>query len=519
MLAESGPANEPATWPLLLGSAPFGSWRAFGLSCLQPIAEKVAQQSAARVGLRRKRRAALERGPQPVEAASGCLRCTVAGGRRQRGSRASLCPSATTPAPASDGGGKEPSDEAILSFPRDEASLNEMFREVEELMEDTQYKLSNAVKEMEAEEEGFKRIGGIDFEKLPPNYHNKSHADRKVGNKTIHTYQEINKAARDCNLRNSHLSQQPLSTAGGFFCFSHLELLPAAELIAVGRLTVALISAVVALGIVSESVGEAAPEVDNKTGSTSYSETVITSVREGEVKRNNPEPINLSSFDEFIVKKPECIIDEDCETGKYCEFSGLEYKCHVCKTQHTHCSRDVECCGHQLCVWGECRKAASRGENGTICENQHDCNPLMCCAFSKVLPPTDLLFPVCTPLPGAGEPCHDPSNRFLNLITWELEPDGALDRCPCTHGLICQTQSHSSDSLCELSSNKTQNEDNGKQVVADDTLFLDLVARDILGDYERLIKKGQDGLEYLTDEATDSEDLDLGSDLLLGDEM
>ncbi|XP_066495378.1 dickkopf-related protein 3 isoform X2 [Tiliqua scincoides] len=330
-------------------------------------------------------------------------------------------------APTSDGDEEQPK-ETVLSFPRDEASLNEMFREVEELMEDTQYKLRNAVKEMEAEE-GFKRVGGIDFEKLPPDYHNKSHTDRKVGNKTIHTYQEINKA------------------------------------------------------------------VDNQTGSTSYSETVITSVQEGEVKRNN-----------------ECIIDEDCETGKYCEFSGLEYKCHVCKTQHTHCSRDVECCGHQLCVWGECRKAASRGENGTICENQHDCNPGMCCAFSK-----DLLFPVCTPLPGEGEPCHDPSNRFLNLITWELEPDGALDRCPCTHGLICQTLSHSSDSLCELSSNRTQNGDNGKQVVADETFLLDLVAEDILGDYEdRLIKKALDGL---ADEGTDSEDLDLGSDLLFGDEM
>lgn len=31
----------------------------------------------------------------------------------------------------------------------------------------------------------------------------------------------------------------------------------------------------------------------------------------------------------------ECIIDEDCETGKYCQFSTFEYKCQLCKPQHT----------------------------------------------------------------------------------------------------------------------------------------------------------------------------------------
>ncbi|XP_015277114.1 PREDICTED: dickkopf-related protein 3 [Gekko japonicus] len=328
-------------------------------------------------------------------------------------------------APTLDGGGKP--EEIVLSFRKDEASLSEMFREVEELMEDTQYKLRNAVEEMEAEEGDSKQVT-VDFDQLPPNYHNESDTDTKLGNKTVHIHQEISKAT------------------------------------------------------------------DNRTGSASYSETVITSVQEGESKRYH-----------------ECIIDEDCENGKYCEFSGFEYKCYVCKTQHTHCSRDDECCGNQLCVWGECLKAVSRGANGTICENQRDCNSGTCCAFTK-----DLLFPVCTPLPGEGESCHDPSNRLLNLITWELEPDGALDRCPCAHGLTCKMQSYSSDSLCELSFNKNQKK-GMEEPLLDEISLLDFITQDIPEDYEEtLINQMQEGLEK---EVSVPKELDIASDRIFADKM
>ncbi|KAL7992186.1 hypothetical protein Chor_016442 [Crotalus horridus] len=373
-------------------------------------------------------------------------------------------------APTLDSKKKEQPQEIVLSFPKDETSLNEMLQEVEELMEDTQYKLTNAVKEMEAEEDGSKKIMGIEFQKLPANYHNESYTDTKVGNKTIHRHQEIDKVT------------------------------------------------------------------DNKTGSTSYSETIITSIQEDR-KRNH-----------------ECIIDEDCEIGKYCAFSDLMYNCHICKPQHTHCSRDVECCGQQLCVWGECMKAVSKGENGTICENQHDCNPVMALpaavehakwgtaeatvdsAYTRLqlgparitladverssakavqLISTDLLFPICTAFPGEREPCHNPSDGLLNLITWELEPDGALDRCPCAHGLICQKQSHSSESLCELSLNKTQSEDK-TQLLADELSLLDFVTQDIPGEYEeRLIKEVQKELE---DEVADSGKLAMASDFF-GEEI
>nr|XP_033784212.1 dickkopf-related protein 3 isoform X2 [Geotrypetes seraphini] len=205
-----------------------------------------------------------------------------------------------------------------------EATVSELLREVNALMRDTEDKLQNAVKEIKAEEENAARkLADVDFEKLPPSYHNESNTETQIGNKTIHTHQEIDK---------------------------------------------------------------------------------------------------------------ECMIDEDCDNGKYCQLANFEYKCLACKTQDD-CSRDGECCGGQLCVWGQCTLAASKGENGTICENQQECNPGLCCAIHK-----NLLFPVCTPLPEDGEFCHDSSNKILEQIEWQLEPDGVFDRCPCAAGLYCRSR-------------------------------------------------------------------------------
>ncbi|KAB0348443.1 hypothetical protein FD754_013300 [Muntiacus muntjak] len=213
---------------------------------------------------------------------------------------AAAVPTAPAPAPTVTSAPIEPGP--ALNYPQEEATLNEMFREVEELMEDTQYKLRSAVEEMEAEEAAAKTSSEVNLAHLPPSYHNETNTETKVGNNTIHVHREIHKV----------------------------------------------------------------------------------------------------------------------------------------------CTRDSECCGDQLCVWGRCTKASTAGGNGTICDNQRDCQPGLCCAFQR-----GLLFPVCTPLPVEGELCHDPASRLLDLITWELEPDGALDRCPCASGLLCQPHSHSLVYVCK----------------------------------------------------------------------
>lgn len=56
---------------------------------------------------------------------------------------------------------------------------------------------------MEAEEEGAKKLSEVSFEELPPNYHNESNTDTRVGNRTVHTHQEIDKVWENLGMGGS----------------------------------------------------------------------------------------------------------------------------------------------------------------------------------------------------------------------------------------------------------------------------------------------------------------------------
>ncbi|XP_078405486.1 dickkopf-related protein 3b isoform X2 [Cetorhinus maximus] len=142
--------------------------------------------------------------------------------------------------------------------------------------------------------------------------------------------------------------------------------------------------------------------------------------------------------------KKECIVDEDCRKDHFCWVDVLESKCLPRKSQEENCTRDEECYLDYLCIWGQCKASAMKGQTGSICEQQRDCSADLCCAFHNYL-----LFPVCTPLPTKGQPCHDPAHRLFDLITWEMEPEGALDHCPCSKGLMCQPEGKALLSVCK----------------------------------------------------------------------
>ncbi|XP_026234318.1 dickkopf-related protein 3a isoform X1 [Anabas testudineus] len=128
-----------------------------------------------------------------------------------------------------------------------------------------------------------------------------------------------------------------------------------------------------------------------------------------------------------------CVTNEDCGTGRYCLYDTPNPKCLTCKAIDVPCTKDEECCGEHLCVWGQCSQNATKGEPGTTCQHQADCRPDLCCAFHKAL-----LFPVCLTKPIERERCFGASNHLMELLSWKVQDEGPRKHCPCAGNLHCQ---------------------------------------------------------------------------------
>ncbi|XP_072291880.1 dickkopf-related protein 3b isoform X1 [Eucyclogobius newberryi] len=143
--------------------------------------------------------------------------------------------------------------------------------------------------------------------------------------------------------------------------------------------------------------------------------------------------IHMEVSGQWNTAQQECMVDEDCGELRYCLYEIENSKCLPCIPTDMPCTKDEECCSDQMCVWGQCTVNATSGEEGTICQDQRDCKPELCCAFQR-----ELLFPVCNPRPERGESCLNQPNLLMDMLAWDRE--GPRDHCPCAHNLQCRPQ-------------------------------------------------------------------------------
>ncbi|XP_030622600.1 dickkopf-related protein 3a [Chanos chanos] len=90
-----------------------------------------------------------------------------------------------------------------------QTTLKDMFREVEELMEDTQHKLDEAVDQMENES----AKSNLHVQSLPSNYHVESSSESLVGNQSIHIVERIDKVT-DNKTGETHFSRTIIESSG-----------------------------------------------------------------------------------------------------------------------------------------------------------------------------------------------------------------------------------------------------------------------------------------------------------------
>ncbi|KAJ3593026.1 hypothetical protein NHX12_005364 [Muraenolepis orangiensis] len=126
---------------------------------------------------------------------------------------------------------------------------------------------------------------------------------------------------------------------------------------------------------------------------------------------------------------------DDYFTSTVVRTSGKSRPTATCRIKSVDvlCTKDEQCCEEHMCVWGQCSPNATKGDSGSICQFQGDCNEDLCCAFHKAL-----LFPVCSAKPIERERCLGPSNHLRGRLSMGVKGEGPHEHCPCVGNLKCQ---------------------------------------------------------------------------------
>ncbi|KAM4744800.1 dickkopf-related protein 3a isoform 2-T2 [Anableps anableps] len=173
---------------------------------------------------------------------------------------------------------------------------------------------------------------------------------------------------------------------------------------------------------VSPDYNDLPRSLPNETDKVTNEESVHSSAEQG---TNNITATAVPAGDLDNSIDHGCITNDDCGKGRYCLSDTHRSKCKPCKDTDVSCTKDDECCGDQMCVWGQCSQNATKGEPGSTCQYQTDCKPSLCCAIHKAKPIE-------------RERCFDVSNNLMELLSWDTQDNKPRKHCPCAGDLQCQ---------------------------------------------------------------------------------
>lgn len=169
-------------------------------------------------------------------------------------------------------------------------------------------------------------------------------------------------------------------------------------------------------------------KVGNKTITTKITINKATDPKTGAVSISVIQSSNGGSG----ISVEECSSAKPCKKEMFCRKLLYGNYCSKCSNIKEPCGSNEQCCGNgttgSLCVRGTCQTGFVKGQAGTLCQLQNDCNAGLCCARKFMKKNGE-----CMTLGKKGDKC-EASSTELSLIM-----HGGL--CPCQSGLVCSSGS------------------------------------------------------------------------------